>query len=81
MLLAAGYWSRKWIIARKGLMWFESKFLHSLTPISIVALLGTLVLLFSFKGETILANPLTIVWIAIPLFYSDGFDFCDNVCR
>ena len=39
-----------------------------LTPITIIALLATLVLLFSFKGETILSNPLTILWIAIPLF-------------
>jgi len=39
-----------------------------LTPISIAALLTTLVLLFSFKGEIIVRNPLTILWIAIPLF-------------
>jgi len=39
-----------------------------LTPVTIVALLLTLVLLFSFKGETILGNPLTILWISIPLF-------------
>jgi ACR3 family arsenite transporter len=38
-----------------------------LTPVTIIALLTTLVLLFSFKGEVILNNPLTIVWIAIPL--------------
>ena len=42
-----------------------------LTPITIIALLATLVLLFSFKGEIILANPLTILWIAIPLFHPD----------
>ncbi len=66
--LVAGYLSRKWIIAAKGETWFKEKFLHFLTPITIVALLTTLVLLFSFKGETILANPLTILWIAIPLF-------------
>jgi arsenite transporter len=66
--LVAGYFTRKWIIAHKGLDWFTNKFLHILTPVSIVALLGTLVLLFSFKGETILNNPLTILWIAIPLF-------------
>jgi ACR3 family arsenite transporter len=66
--LVAGYFSRKWIIRSKGLPWFESKFLHVLTPVSIIALLGTLVLLFSFKGETIISNPLTILWIAIPLF-------------
>ena len=66
--LVAGYFSRKWLIAAKGKAWFEEKFLHVLTPITIVALLITLVLLFSFKGDVILANPLTIVWIAIPLF-------------
>lgn len=66
--LAAGFISRKWIVAHKGLEWFEKKFLHVLTPITIIALLVTLVLLFSFKGETILNNPLTILWIAVPLF-------------
>ncbi len=66
--LVAGFISRKWIIAHKGVEWFEEKFLHVLTPITIIALLVTLVLLFSFKGETILSNPLTILWIAIPLF-------------
>jgi arsenite transporter len=66
--LVAGYFSRKWIIKAKGIDWFKTKFLHVLTPVSIIALLGTLVLLFSFKGETILANPLTILWISIPLF-------------
>lgn len=66
--LLAGYYSRKWILATKGKRWFEEKFLHVLTPITIVALLATLVLLFSFKGEVIVKNPMTIVWIAIPLF-------------
>jgi ACR3 family arsenite transporter len=66
--LAAGYFSRKWIIAAKGETWFKNKFLHVLTPVTIIALLITLVLLFSFKGEVILANPLTILWIAVPLF-------------
>jgi ACR3 family arsenite transporter len=66
--LAAGYLSRRWIIATKGEQWFREKFLHILTPVTITALLITLVLLFSFKGSVILSNPLTIVWIAIPLF-------------
>ncbi|KUG20768.1 arsenical-resistance protein acr3 [hydrocarbon metagenome] len=66
--LAAGYLTRKWIIASKGMAWFETRFLHFLTPVSIAALLGTLVLLFSFKGDIIVAYPLTILWIAIPLF-------------
>ena len=66
--LAAGYLSRRWLIAAKGEDWFSEKFLHVLTPITIIALLVTLVLLFSFKGAVILANPFTILWIAIPLF-------------
>jgi len=66
--LVAGYFSRKWIISHRGEDWFRDKFLHVLTPVTISALLVTLVLLFSFKGETILANPLTILWISIPLF-------------
>lgn len=65
--LVAGFYSRKWIIAAKGLEWFEQTFLHWLTPITISALLLTLVLLFAFKGAVIIANPLTILWIAIPL--------------
>ena len=40
-----------------------------------MALLGTLVLLFSFKGEVILANPWTILWIAIPLFIQTNLIF------
>jgi ACR3 family arsenite transporter len=66
--LVAGYISRKWIITAKGEAWFKEKFLHILTPITIIALLITLVLLFSFKGDVIISNPLTILWIAIPLF-------------
>jgi len=65
--LVAGYYSRKWIIKAKGEVWFATRFLHILTPVSVMALLATLVLLFSFKGETIIENPLTILWIAIPL--------------
>jgi arsenite transporter len=66
--LVAGYYSRRWAIQRNGMPWFETRFLPVLTPVSIAALLGTLVLLFSFKGDVIVANPLTILWIAIPLF-------------
>jgi len=56
------------MIAAKGEEWFKDTFLHVLTPITIIALLITLVLLFSFKGDVIIANPLTILWIAVPLF-------------
>ncbi|MBZ4659504.1 MAG: arsenical-resistance protein, partial [Desulfacinum sp.] len=73
--LVAGYLSRKLIIQAKGEQWFEEKFLHVLTPITIIALLVTLVLLFSFKGDVIVANPLTILWIAIPLFIQTNLIF------
>jgi ACR3 family arsenite transporter len=73
--LVAGYISRKLIIQSRGELWFKEKFLHILTPITIVALLITLVLLFSFKGEVILSNPLTILWIAIPLFIQTNLIF------
>jgi ACR3 family arsenite transporter len=65
--LVAGFFSRRWIIASRGEEWFRETFLHRLTPITFGALLLTLVLLFSFKGDVILANPLTILWIAVPL--------------
>jgi ACR3 family arsenite transporter len=73
--LVAGYASRRLIIAKKGDSWFNTQFLHILTPVTISALLITLVLLFSFKGEVILSNPLTILWIAIPLFLQTNLIF------
>ena len=66
--LVAGYFVRRWIVGTKGEAWFREKFLHVLSPITTVALLLTLVLLFSFKGDVILGNPLTILYIAVPLF-------------
>lgn len=66
--LISGIISRKLIIKYKGEAWFKDKFLHILTPITIFALLSTLVLLFSFKGEVIFNNPISILLIAIPLF-------------
>ena len=73
--LIAGFYSRIWIINKKGQSWFNERFLKYLTPISITALLITLVLLFSFKGDIIVNNPLTILWISIPLFIQTIFIF------
>jgi len=73
--LFLGYYSRKLIIAKKGFKWFEEKFLHYLTPVSICALLLTLVLLFSFKGELIINQPQIIFLIAVPLFIQTCFIF------
>lgn len=67
--------SRKLIIRARGETWFKEKFLHVLTPVTITALLVTLVLLFSFKGYVIVSKPLTILWIAIPLFIQTNLIF------
>jgi ACR3 family arsenite transporter len=73
--LAAGFISRKLIIKKKGEEWFNTRFVHLLTPVTIIALLFTLILLFSFKGEVIISEPLTILWIAVPLFIQTVFIF------
>lgn len=73
--LAAGMYSRYWIFKYKGSAWFEQKFLKYLSPVAISALLITLVLLFAFKGELIVENPLHILLIAVPLFIQTNFIF------
>ncbi len=73
--LAAGWLTRSRIIKSRGETWFKEKFLHLLTPVTVTALLITLVLLFSFKGEVILSRPLTILWIAVPLFIQTNLIF------
>jgi len=65
--LAAGYATRRALIRHRGRAWFEGVFLKRFGPVTIAALLATLVLLFSFQGDVILANPLHIVLIAVPL--------------
>jgi ACR3 family arsenite transporter len=65
--LVAGHLSRRWLVAARGEVWFRRRFLPILTPITITALLVTLVLLFSLQGEVIVARPWTILWIAVPL--------------
>lgn len=65
--LLAGYITRKEVIKRKGINWFENSLLPVMGNLSIIALLFTLILLFSLKGETILRMPLVIAMIAVPL--------------
>ncbi len=73
--LAAGIYTRHWILKHKGREWFERQFLQYLGPIAIVAMLVTLVLLFAFKGELIVNNPLHILLIAVPLFIQTNLIF------
>lgn len=65
--LAAGFISNRVLIKSKGEKWFTTVFLPKLRPVSIVALLSTLILLFAFQGEKIIASPFNILLIAIPL--------------
>jgi arsenite transporter len=73
--LAAGYLSRVWLLRTRGPEWFENVFLKALGPVTMVGLLLTLVLLFSFQGEVILNNPLHIALIAVPLIIQTVFVF------
>lgn len=73
--LLAGAISRTWILRYKGQAWFEQVFLRYLSPVAVVALLTTLVLLFAFKGDLIVQNPLHILLIAVPLFVQTNFIF------
>ena len=73
--LVAGYLTNRILIKAKGQDWFENNFLKKLKPISIFALLLTLVLIFAFQGEKIINNPLAILLIAIPLTLQTYFIF------
>jgi ACR3 family arsenite transporter len=73
--LIAGYLSNRYLIGTKGEDWFKNVFMAKLKPISITALLLTLVLLFAFQGDKILNNPLHILLIAIPLTIQTYFIF------
>jgi len=73
--LTAGYLSHRYLIQKKGKEWFQNQFLPRLKPISITALLTTLVLLFSFQGNSIVEKPFDIFLIAIPLTLQTYFIF------
>ena len=73
--LSAGYLSNRYFIKKKGIEWFKDVFLARLKPVSVVALLATLILLFAFQGEKIIENPFAIFLIAIPLTIQTYFIF------
>jgi len=73
--LTAGYAVRLAVIERKGAVWFDTVFLPRFGPVTMIGLLLTLVLLFSFQGEMILGNPLHIALIAVPLTIQTFFIF------
>ena len=65
--LVAGYLTRKSVINKHGVEYFNNVFLKKFDNITIVGLLLTLIIIFSFQGEIIINNPLHILLIAIPL--------------
>ncbi len=73
--LLAGYITHKALIKHKGEHWFKNNFLPKFKPVSIIALLFTLVLLFAFQGNIIVENPLIIILVAIPLIIQTYFIF------
>jgi ACR3 family arsenite transporter len=64
--VAAGAITRNIIIKKKGIEWFKDKYSPSVGKISIVALLLTLIVLFSFEGQTILNDPILVAQLAVP---------------
>jgi ACR3 family arsenite transporter len=73
--LAAGYLTHKILIKKRGEEWFKIYFLPKFKPVSILALLLTLILLFAFQGTNIIQNPLIILLVAIPLILQTYFIF------
>lgn len=73
--LLAGYITHKILVKSKGMEWYTSVFLPRFKPVSVTALLITLVLLFAYQGDRIIAEPLVIVLIAVPLIIQTYFIF------
>lgn len=77
-----GFITRRNMIKNKGIDWYEEKFLPKFKPITIFALLATLILIFAFQGNTILKEWMNILLIALPLLlqtyliYWIGYGLC-----
>jgi ACR3 family arsenite transporter len=72
--LAAGWACRKIVIQLRGLAWFEGRFLAAFKPVTILALLATLALIFAFQAENILAHWLAVLLIAVPILIQVYFN-------
>lgn len=73
--VVCGILTRVLIVNRRGLEYFENQYIHKWNNVTIIGLLLTLILIFSFQGNVILENPLHIVLIAIPLIVQTIFVF------
>jgi ACR3 family arsenite transporter len=72
--LAVGIGLRLWFIARRGRLWFERKLLAALAPVSMLALMTTLVLIFAFQADNITGKFLHVLLIAIPILIQVYFN-------
>ena len=72
--LLLGYTSRKYLLKTKGPVWFENTLLVALKPVTIIALLVTLVIIFAFQGEVITSNYFNILLIAVPILIQVYFN-------
>jgi len=72
--LAAGTALRVWLIRRRGQAWFEKELLPHFAPVSMLALLATLVLIFAFQSDNILGKPFHVFLIAIPILIQVYFN-------
>ncbi len=65
--LLAGYATRKWCIKRKGLDWYDTKFVQRISPFALYGLLFTIILMFALQGQAIVDSPSIVAQVALPL--------------